>query len=73
MSKVTFNDINESLFDLDSEYREALANAAMKLKYISDSPLQLSYGSEEQQKEWNKFNNRPLKAIEITNIIKSFK
>ena len=32
--KVTINDIQENLFDLDTEYREALAETLMKLKYI---------------------------------------
>ncbi len=49
----------------------ALAKAVMKLNYISASPLQLSYGTTEQQKEWKKFKNRPLKSKEIIDITKS--
>ena len=41
--KVTISDINESLYDanLDTEYREALANAMIELGYVSDTPLNL--------------------------------
>lgn len=71
--KVTINDIQENLFDLDTEYREALAETLMKLKYISDSPINLQYGTKEQQRElqevWNK-ELQPKQIIEIINYMK---
>ena len=70
MNKFTFEDMNERLCDLDTEYREALAKAVMELNYISGSPLQLSYGTKEQQQEWQKFKTRPLKSKEIIDITK---
>lgn len=70
MEKITFEDINENLCDLDTEYREALAKAVVELNYISDTPLSLSYGSVKQRLEWEKFNTKPLTGEEIINIIK---
>lgn len=70
MEKITFQDINENLCDLDTEYREALAKAVVELDYISDTPLNLSYGSVKQRLEWEKFNTKPLSGEEIINIIK---
>lgn len=71
MSKfnVTIEDIEESLCDLDTEYRESLAKALMDLKYLSDSPLNLSYGSDSQQMELKRVYERPLKSKEIKEII----
>lgn len=67
--KITLDDINESLYDVDSVYREALAEALMDLKYISDSPLNLSMGTLEQQKELEEVMTRPLKPKQIKEVI----
>lgn len=67
--KVTIENIEESLCSLDSEYRESLAKALMNLKYLSDSPLRLSYGNEKQQKELEMVYKRPLNSKEIKEII----
>ena len=68
-TKVTIEDIEESLCSLDSEYRESLASALIKLKYLSDSPLSLSLGNEKQQKELEMVYERPLNSKEIKEII----
>ncbi len=67
--KVTINDIENDLFDLDTEYREALAHSLMELKYVSDSPLNLSLGTEEQQEELKRVYEKPLKTKQIKEII----
>lgn len=67
--KITINDIENDLCDLDTEYRESLAHALMDFKYLSDSPLRLSYGTEKQQKELEKVYEKPLKANEIKELI----
>lgn len=66
---VTIEDIEDSLCNLDSEYREALAECLMDLKYLSDSPLNLHYGTEEQQEELEKVRTTPLKANQINEIM----
>lgn len=66
---VTAEDINESLCDLDTEYREALAHGLMHYKYISDSPLNLSMGSREKQKELERVMTMPLKSSQLKEII----
>lgn len=52
--KVTISDINESLYDanLDTEYREALANAMIELGYVSDYIWEQK-SREKNQKEWS--------------------
>lgn len=67
--KITINDIEESLYSLDTEYREALASALMDLNYLSDSPLNLSFGTEKQQQELQKVYETPLKARQVKEII----
>ena len=69
--KVTINDITESLYDanLDTEYREALANAMIELGYVSDSPLNLYLGTEKQRKELERVESKPLSNNEISEII----
>lgn len=69
--KVTINDIEFDLCDrtLDTEYREALAHALVKLGYLSDTPLRLSMGTEEQQQELERVCNKPLKPKQLKNII----
>lgn len=66
---VTIADIEEDLCELDSEYREALAEGLKELNYISNYPLQLQYGTVVQQRELEKAWNRPLKPKEIKEII----
>lgn len=68
--KITINDIEESLYSLDTEYREALARALMDLNYVSDSPLNLSLGTEKQQQELQKVYETPLKAKQVKEIIR---
>ena len=55
MSKkiIRISDIREDLYDanLDTEYREALAHSLMTLGYVSDTPLNLYYGTEEEKRE----------------------
>lgn len=69
--KVTISDIRESLYDanLDTEYREALAHAMMELEYVSDSPLNLYFGTEKQKKELERVETKRLKNNEISEII----
>lgn len=66
---VTAEDINESLCDIDTEYREALAHSLMHYKYVSDSPLRLSLGTREQQEELKRVMTMPLKSIQLKQII----
>ena len=69
--KITISDIRESLYDanLDSEYREALANAMIELGYVSDTPLNLYMGTEKQRKELERVESKPLSNNEISEII----
>lgn len=67
--KVTINDIENDLFDLDTEYREALANSLMSLNYLSSSLLQLYYGNVDQQRELKRVYETPLKPKQIKEII----
>ena len=71
MKKITITDIRESLYDanLDTEYREALANFLIEKKYLSDSPLRLYMGTEKQRKELEKVEKKPLKASQIKDIM----
>ena len=50
---IRISNIREDLYDanLDTEYREALANSLIILEYVSDSPLNLYLGTEEEKKE----------------------
>lgn len=70
---VTIEDIENDICDraLDTEYREALAKSLVELKYISDTPLKLQYGTEQQQKELERVWKKPLKAKQINEIINS--
>ena len=69
--KVTISDIRESLYDanLDTEYREALAHAIMELEYVSDSPLNLYFGTEKQKRELEKAEKMSLNSNQISEII----
>lgn len=67
--KITVNDIQESLHFLDTEYREALAETLMDLNYLSDSPLNLSLGTQKQRQELQKVYETPLKAKQVKEII----
>ena len=62
---VTIDEIDNSLYNLDTEYREALAHCLREHKYLSDSPIKLYYGNEKQK--------RKLKAEEIKDIINYIK
>lgn len=68
---VRINDIREATYDafLDTEYREAIAHSIMALGYVSDSPLNLSFGTPKQQKEIKKVEERPLDSNQISEII----
>lgn len=69
LRKITISDIENSLCDLDTEYREALAHCLMNRKYLSDSPLRLEMGTEKQQAELERVWNKPLTAKQIKEII----
>lgn len=71
--KVTLKDINSSLEEVDTEYREALADAMLEFKYISDTPLRLSLGNDKQRNELEKAENKPLKKDEIIKVINYIK
>lgn len=68
--KITINTIEEDLSELDTEYREALAHCLVDLKYLSDTPLRLSIGNYEQQRELEKVRLKPLSDKQIMEIIK---
>ena len=65
---VTINDIKESLCEVDSVYREALARCLVDLKYLSDTPLKLSIGGVKEQLELEKVTSKPLKENQIREI-----
>ena len=69
--KITIYDIRESLYDanLDTEYREAMANSIMILGYVSDSPLNLHFGTEKQKKEIERVESMALDSNQISEII----
>ena len=67
---VTIEDIEESVYRLDTEYREAIARSMMKLKYISKTPLELYYGTDEEKVLLEKIMTKPLKGKELEAIIK---
>lgn len=73
MSKkaIRISDIEEDLYDanLDTEYREALANSLMTLGYLSDTPLNLYCGTEKEQKELEKVEKMSLNSNQISEII----
>ena len=69
-TNITIDDIRDSLYELDTEYRESLASVLMKLKYVSDSPLNLNLGTKEQQKELKRVYTTPLRPEQIIEIIK---
>lgn len=71
VNEVTVEDIEMELCSLDTEYREALAYSLVELKYISDTPLKLKYGTEKQQNELKKFWEKPLKSQQIISIIRN--
>lgn len=68
-SNTTIEDIEMDLCELDTEYREALAKILLKQQYISDTPLNLQYGTERQQKELERVWKKPLKSKQICEII----
>lgn len=73
MSKkiIRISDIREDLYDanLDTEYREALAHSLMTLGYVSDTPLNLYYGTEEEKRELEKVEKMSLDSNQISEII----
>lgn len=68
---VTINNIKESLYDanLDTEYREALASSMILLDYVSDSPLNLYFGSSEDRKKIKEVESKILTSDEISELI----
>ena len=64
MKKITIEDIRKSLYDanLDTEYREALANVMLQLGYVDDSPLNLYFGSKESRKKLEEVETKSLTA-----------
>lgn len=69
MIKVTIQEIEEDLCNLDSEYRESLAKGLVKLKFLSDTPLKLFYGDEEDNEEFERVYSKLLNSKELKNII----
>lgn len=71
IKEVRINDIREAIYDanLDTEYREALTHSLMVLGYVSDSPLNLSFGIPKQQKEIIEVESRTLDYNQISEII----
>lgn len=67
--KVSVNDIEKDLCELDSVYRESLAKALVDMDYVSDTPLNLSLGTDQQQREVNRVYSRALKPKELKEII----
>jgi len=68
---IRISDIREDLYDanLDTEYREALANAMIQLEYVSDTPLNLYFGTEKEKKELERVENMSLDSNQISEII----
>lgn len=66
--KVTIEEI-EDLCDLDTEYREALAKGLVDMKYLSDTPLSLKYGTDMQQQELKRVYSKPLSGKQLKDII----
>lgn len=73
ISRITIAQIEADICDsdLDTEYREALVHSLVRLKYISDTPLNLQYGTEKQQKELEDAWEKPLNGEQIEAIMKS--
>lgn len=69
-TNVTIKDIQTDLGELDTEYREALAEALMELKYINKSPLEMSMGTDEEQKALDDLYKKDLRPYQISEIIK---
>ena len=69
ISKVTIEEIEKSLYPLDSVYLDALGKALKNLKYLSDSPAKLYYGTKEQQKELKDFYKEILKQKDVDKIL----
>ena len=67
--KVTIEEIEEDLCDLDTEYREALAKGLVDMKYLSDTPLSLKYGTDIQQQELKRVYSKPLSGKQLKDII----
>ena len=68
--EITINTIEEDLSELDTEYREALANCLVELKYLSDTPLKLSFGGLKERMELEKVKSKALNDEQIVEIIK---
>ena len=66
---MTISMLEESLLSLDSEYRESLAHCLVEKKYLSDTPLQLSLGTERQQKELEEVYNQVLIQKQVNEIV----
>ena len=78
MMKIKLSDIREATYDanLDTEYREALAHSLMGLGYVSDSPLNLSMGTQKEKEEAGVFDDliRISVGIEdVEDLIEDFK
>ena len=66
--KVTIEEIEEDLCDLDTEYREALAKGLVDMKYLSDTPLSLKYGTDMQQQELKRVYSKPLSGKQLKDM-----
>lgn len=71
IKKITIKDIGDELYEacLDTEYREALAQSMMTLGYVRKAPFELYFGSDEERKELEEVENKPLTSNEISELI----
>ena len=66
---MNFNDFENELTSLDSEYRESFAHALVDLKYISDTPLALSNGTMADQIALEVVMNKKLTPKDICQVV----
>ena len=69
--KITIIDIKDRTYEacLDTEYREALAHAMIHLGYVSDTPINLYFGTKEEKKEIERIESTPLDSNQISELI----
>jgi len=70
-NKITIADIKNSTYDanLDTEYREALAHAMIHLGYISEDPINLYLGTDEEKKEIERIESMQLDSNQISELM----
>lgn len=68
LNESSISDIEEYLYNLDSEYREVLAQVIMDLGIIPDSPINMCYKND-QEDLYNKIINKQLTKKQATKIV----